>query len=190
MINFKQKVFTEYDAMKSLYQEIVKRSQGDRRRLYPIINSSSLLPILKGNNVVVERFVITTSMFGRDKFRMYLKIGAKAKMPDEVRLPGKVYDKDLANMSLSFSGKLFSNKNKNKNNNNNNNGGGGDGLIKANISPKISIKKKVTELLGEAIKYDKVDRSLVLEFNTIGDAIEALNILPFGIDYKIYFLDV
>ena len=191
MIIIRQKEFSEYDAMKSLYQEIIKRAQGDRRRLYPVINSSALLPILKGNNVVVERFVISTSTFGKDKYRMYLKIGAKAKLPDEVRLPGKYYDKDLCNMKLSFSGKLFSNNKNNNggNNNNNNNGGGGNGMINASITPSISIKKKVHEILGEAIKYDKKERSLILEFKSIGEAIETLNILPFGLDYKIYFLD-
>ena len=38
-------------------------------------------------------------------------------------------------------------------------------------------------------KYDKESRSLVLEFEKIGDAIKALNILPFGINYNIYLLD-
>lgn len=189
MIIIRQKQFSEYDAMKSLYQEIMKRAQGDRRRMYPIINTSALLPILKGNNVVVERFVISTSAIGRDKYRMYLKIGAKAKLPDEVRLPGRYYDKDLCGIKLSFSGKLFSKNNNNGNNNQGNNGGGGGSMVNASISPNISIKKKVHEILGEAIKYDKKERSLVLEFKTIGEAIETLNILPFGLDYKIYFLD-
>ena len=46
------------------------------------------------------------------------------------------------------------------------------------------------ELKGETLKYDKKERSLVLEFPDIRAAVEALNILPFGINYKIYLLDV
>ena len=85
MIQFKQKTFSEYDAMKSLYEEMKKF--GFDRRLKGIINSSSLIPVLKGNNIVIERFVISTSFGRSDKYRMYIKVGAKAKMPDEVRLP-------------------------------------------------------------------------------------------------------
>ena len=70
----------------------------------------------------------------------------------------------------------------------NNNNGGGDGLsTDMSIQPRLSYK--TTELLGETLKYDKESRSLVLEFEKIGDAIKALNILPFGINYNIYLLD-
>ena len=87
MIKFRQKIFSEYDAMRSLYVEIMKRLNGDRRR-FPIITMNELPAILRGNNVVIERFVISTSFFNKDKSRMYLKIGARAKLPDDVRLPG------------------------------------------------------------------------------------------------------
>ena len=218
MINFRQKNFSEYDAMRTLYVELMKRMNGDKSR-FPIINSSALIPILRGNNIVVERFVISTSMFGKDKYRMYLKIGAKAKLPDEVRLSGKTYDKRLGNFKFSLDHKIFSgderlslfsrknhqennrnnfndysqqdnnsNNNSNNNNNNNNNNKKG-GFINSSFSPEISIKYKVTELLGDAIKYDKPSRSLILEFNSIDDAINALNVLPFGLNYKIYLLD-
>lgn len=218
MINFRQKNFSEYDAMRTLYVELMKRINGDRGK-FPIINSSALIPILRGNNIVVERFVISTSMFGKDKYRMYLKIGAKAKLPDEVRLGGKTYDKRLGNFKFSLDHKIFSgderlslfsrknhqennrdnfndysqgnnnNGNNNNGNNNNNNNNKKGGFINSSFSPEISLKYKVTELLGDVIKYDKPSRSLILEFGSIDDAINALNVLPFGLNYKIYLLD-
>jgi DNA polymerase III gamma/tau subunit len=53
----------------------------------------------------------------------------------------------------------------------------------------MDLTVKVQELLGDAIVYDKKSRTLVLEFDSIRDAIQALNILPFGLNYKIYLLD-
>lgn len=176
MIEFRQKLFSEYDAMRSLYVELMKYSD---KRMFGIIDSTQLLPILKGNNVVIERFVISTAFGHRDRYRMYLKIGAKAKLPDEVRLPGHVYDKKLLNIKVRFGRKVFS---KNKG------GDGGDGLSVGADMP-IDISIPVKELLGDALKYDKKERSLVLEFNNIQDAIRAINILPFGINYKIYLLN-
>lgn len=202
MIKFRQKEFSEYDAMRSLYVELMKRCK-DR---FKVIDTSSLIPILKGNNIVIERFVISTSLFGADTYRMYIRIGAKAKLPDEVRLPGKVYDKRLLNVSMRFKGgvnkpfqnnfsdlintekervKLFSN---NKGKKNNNGGGGGD-AITAEVSPNLDLSIQRTKLLGEAVKYDKKSRLLVLEFSNIYEAIDALNILPFGLNYSIYLLN-
>ena len=60
--------------------------------------------------------------------------------------------------------------------------------ISASVSPNVNLTYEVRELLGEAVKYDKKERSLVLEFKTIDDAIRALNILPFGINYNIFLL--
>lgn len=173
--------------MRALYVELMKYSD---RNKFETISPSELIPILKGNNVVIERFVISHTPIGKDKYRMYLKIGAKAKLPDDVRLAGgHVYDKKLLDISLSLRGsslgpKMFSKKK----------GGGGDngggGNLRAEIkTPYLSLSKEVHELLGEAIKYDKKDRSLVLEFKDIPNAIRALNILPFGLSYKIYLLD-
>lgn len=196
MIKFRQKDFSEYDAMRSLYVELLKKSD---RNKFKVIDTSALIPILKGNNIVIEKFVISTSLFGRDKYRMYLKIGAKAKLPDEVRLPGKVYDKRLLSVRLTLKGgakafeqrdqsdtteptemrvKLFGKKN---------NGGGPD--IGSEISPNLDFTIERQELLGNAVKYDKKARLLVLDFNTIYDAINALNILPFGLNYNIYLLN-
>lgn len=186
MIKFRQKEFSEYDAMRELYVELMKRSDKNK---FPIIDTSALIPILKGNNIVIERFVISTSIFGTDKYRMYLKIGAKAKLPDEVRLSGRVYDKRLLNVRVSLKGgylkKQFSDKEKLFGKK----GGGPADQIQTELSPNLDLSIPVTKLLGEAIKYDKKSRSLVLEFSSINDAINALNILPFGLNYKIYLLD-
>lgn len=188
MIRFTQKQYTEYDAMRALYVDLMKYSDKNK---FEVIDKSALIPVLKGNSVVIERFVISTSMFGKDKYRMYLKIGAKAKLPDDVRLSSsRVYDKKLLDLSLSFKGgikpdqqKIFSG-NKNKNNN-----GSSFGINTEIKTPYFSINQEVHELLGKALKYDKKDRSLVLEFSDISSAIKALNILPFGLGYKIYLLD-
>ena len=205
MIQFRQKTFSEYDAMRTLYVELLKRG-GDRNK-WKVIDKGSLIPVLRGNNIVIERFVISTSFLHRDKYRLYLKIGAKAKLPDEVRLPEKVYDKKLANANVNINvGSFAPGVNKGGNNNNNNNnqqksfsgvvfkqkefkgGGGAPPTISANVSPSINITYEVRELLGEALKYDKKERSLVLEFGSVDDAIKALNILPFGINYNIFLL--
>lgn len=207
MIIFKQKAFSEFDAMRSLYMELVKNSKPNR---FQMIKLNSLLPILKGNNVVIERFVISTGLFKRDTYRMYLKIGAKAKMPDEVRLPSRVYDETLFNATLNvgfdgapiqknnseietktlFKEKSFGKNNKKKNNNGNGDGGGNRGGLKSNLNFPVNVSYEVKKLLGEAVNYDKKSRSLVLEFETIQDAINAINILPFGMNYRIYLLDI
>ena len=194
MIKFEQKQYTEYDAMRALYVELMRYSDKNK---FEVIDRSALIPVLRGNNVVIERFVISTSLFGKDKYRMYLKIGAKAKLPDEVRLAGqRVYDKNLLNFSIELKGgvkpRMFGKKGGGGNNNNNQNQGGGFGQISTGIKSDyqfFTIKQEVRELLGEALKYDKKDRSLVLEFNDIPSAIRALNILPFGLDYKIKLLN-
>jgi hypothetical protein len=175
--------------MKSLYQEILKLTGGDRQKKFPIINRSALIPILRGNNVVVEKFTISTSMFGREKYRMYLKIGAKAKLPDEVRLPSlKVYDQKLGNLSLNLKGSLMPEREKTFGNNNNKKGGAPP-TFSTDGYTNIEFRRKVQEILGEAIEYSKTKRSLVLEFKTIRDAIDALNYLPFGLNYSIKLLD-
>ena len=128
---------------------------------------------------------------------MYLKIGAKAKMPDAVRLPGQVRTNKLLNSSVSISGGIFRQKNNSeiefrqnefKGNGNNN---GPKPTISATINPVYAdIQYETTVPKGETIDYDKKSRSIVLEFDNVGDAIGALNILPFGLNYKVYLLDV
>ena len=179
--------------MRTLYTEL-GRAGLLRGGMYDIINTSQLIPILKGNNVVIEKFVISTSLFGKDKYRMYLKIGAKAKLPDEVRLPNRTNVERLGHISFNFK---------------NNTGGGGNNKqqqgkkdkdkkkkwqqrefgIEGSYNYQADIQLEVQNLLGEAIKYDKKARELILEFDSVQDAIRALNILPFGIRYKTYLLE-
>ena len=202
MIQFRQKQFTEYDAMKTLYERILRKTGGDRNRKFKIIDSSGLIPVLKGNNVVVEKFTISTSMFGKEKYRMYIKIGAKAKMPDEVRLPSfKEYDQRLGQLSLEVGSGIFGKEFQQKNNSyyeeslecrlfgNNKKGGGPKPMISPRWNYSTYINRKLQSILGEAIEYSKTQRSLVLEFTSVDDAIEALNFLPFGLNYQIYLLD-
>lgn len=193
MIQFRQKTFSEYDAMRALYVELQKR--GDKNK-WKVIDRDSLIPVLRGNNVVIERFVISTSFAHRDRYRLYLKIGAKAKLPDEVRLPERVYDRRLGNASLNFNMGLFAPGTKDQKQKNMSivfkqkefKGGGAPPTVSASVSPNINLTYEVRELLGEAVKYDKKERSLVLEFKSIDDAIRALNILPFGVNYNIFLL--
>lgn len=193
MIEFRQKIFSEYDAMRSLYIELMKNSD---RNKFGIIDQGSLIPILKGNNVVVERFVISTRPFTRkQKYRMYLKVGARAKMPDEVKLPNRVYDERLLGMQLNFNGSIPKDKEfseivtkKSEIFRQKEFGNGPPPTVIGTINPYINITHEVEEIIGDAVEYDKKSRSLVLEHNSIQDAIRALNILPFGINYKIYLL--
>lgn len=201
MIQFRQKEFSEYDAMRSLYVELMKNDAWKRR--IQVIDSSSLIPVLKGNNIVIERFVISTRTFGKDKYRLYLKVGAKAKMPDAVKLPGITRPKKLLGTSLEIQGgwfakqktqseieeqTIFRQKEFGKG------GGGGGGpkpMVSAKFFPTIGdLTYEKTEPRGETLEYNKKDRSIVLEFDSIPDAIGALNILPFGLNYKVYLLDV
>lgn len=252
MIEFRQKQFSEYDAMRQLYVELDKLGLF-RNRVIGVIDKSALIPILKGNNIVIEKFTQASRIFGKDRYRMYLKIGAKAKMPDEVRLPQYSRNKSLGNLQLSLNYGFLPNQGGGDNNGGNNNnqqgnnqsnnqssinpgpnttpnnqqgqsqgGNGGknqpgkgkkNGKNFSEISPVESptfrqkefgtppvanvsfrpnidfLNYQVHTLLGDAIKYDKRERSLVLEFSSIDDAIKALNILPFGLGYKIYLLD-
>ena len=203
MINFRLKNFTEYEAMKSLYNKLMEISHGDKRK-FPVIDKSALIPILRGNSVVIERFVISTSFFGKDKYRMYLRIGAKAKMPDEVRLPGVYRESRLLDSSIDIkvSKNLFSGSGSGSGSSEKKysdttrvklfgKGGDKEGFyINSQIAPvRASIQTTIQNLLGDAIKYSKPERLLVLEFSSIDDAVKALNILPFGINYKIYILD-
>jgi hypothetical protein len=196
MIQFRQKQFTEYDAMKTLYEKILRKTGGDKNKRFKIINKSQLIPILKTNSVVVEKFTISTSMFGRDKYRMYIKIGAKAKLPDEVRLPElKEHIKTVGNFNINLKGGLLGKKFSEMPAQKEFGKGGGGGnnnpgpVLGTELSKRINITRKVQEILGEAIEYSKTQRSLVLEFTSVDDAIEALNYLPFGLNYQIYLLD-
>ena len=259
MITFRQKEFTEYDAMKAFYNELCRLTD---RFKFPICTKSELFSILKGNNVVIEKFVIASPFFGRDVYRMYIRVGLKAKMPEAIKLTDKQYDKRLGDFQLNFkSGNYFgshgftmdkdkrngnsvtsigynrdynnnqgennnqggNNNNQKKGNNNNQKRGnnkpkqknhsdieyskglleqrefkGGNGIpswtptFTSEFHPdrdSMSISYLVKETLGEAIVNDKETRTVVLEFKSIHDAIRVLNVLPFGLNYKIYLLD-
>ena len=92
---------------------------------------------------------------------------------------------------------MFGKKNKGNNNNNQQNNGGGVPYVNPilnNTTNGYDVMYEIRSLIGEAIKYDKRDRSLVLEFdgpkeNAIRNLKEALNILPFGLNYNIYLLN-
>lgn len=270
MITFRQKEFTEYDAMKAFYNELCRLTD---RFKFPICTKSELFSILKGNNVVIEKFVIASPFFGRDVYRMYIRVGLKAKMPEAIKLTDKQYDKRLGDFQLNFkSGNYFgshgftmdkdkrngnsvtsigynrdynnqgennnnqrNNTNQRSNNNqreNNNNNNQRNNNQRSNNKPKqknhsdieyskglleqrefkgngnsipgwtptftsefhpdrdsMNISYLVKETLGEAIVNDKETRTVVLEFKSINDAIRVLNVLPFGLNYKIYLLD-
>lgn len=200
MIEFRQKQFSEYDAMRYLYTELMKNDAWKRR--IQTIDSNSLVPVLKGNNIVIERFVISTRPFHKDRYRMYLKIGAKAKMPDAVRLPGYTKNNKLWGSSIRISGGLFARQRNSSEIEENsvvfrqkefdkNNGGGGKPMISTEFSPVTGeIQYETTVPRGDTIDYDKKSRSIVLEFDSAQDAINALNILPFGLNYKVYLLDL
>lgn len=206
MILFRQKTFTEYDAMRLLYTEL-KRDNFWRDRVR-VVDRNSVISILRGNNILIERFVISSNFFGRDKYRLYLKIGAQANLPDEVRLPEVISQRRFLNAKIDIkpgtgwlyskaSEKLYSNKDKNKNKDNkgNNNNNPQVNSYLNNVSNGYDIMYEIRTLLADAIKYDKKDRSLVLEFDgpkefAIRNLKEALNILPFGLEYNIYLLGV
>ena len=198
MIEFRQKEFSEYDAMRYLWTELQKNDAWKRR--IQIIDSNSLIPILKGNNIVIERFVISTRAFHKDRYRMYLKIGAKAKMPDAVRLPGFTRSNKLLGSSLKLSGSIFAKQKtsseiepefRQKAFAKNNGGGGPKPTVSTELFPLSGeIQYDTTVPRGDTIDYDRKSRSIVLEFDSVQDAINALNILPFGLNYKVYLLDL
>jgi hypothetical protein len=134
---------------------------------------------------------------------MYLKVGAKAKMPDAVKLPGITRQKKLLGTSLEIQGGWFA-KQKEKSKSEIEEETTTAGFRQkefGNNGPKPMVTSRLyptfgdlvydkTETRGETLEYDKKDRSIVLEFDSIQDAIGALNILPFGLNYKVYLLDV
>ena len=220
MAIFRQKMFTEYDAMRSLYVELQRNT---RDIPFSVIDEHSLLSVLKENSVIIERFVISTTFGHKDRYRMYLKIGAKAKMPDQVRLPGYTKMHKIGNLGMTLENAEWADPNIDQGNYDQKLGGrnrlyqkdtyqkdkgfsapfsngnlriklfGDDKFhpdIRATLSPMIDLSYESSELTGETLKYDKRERSLVLEFPSVQDAVKALKILPFGINYKVYLLNL
>ena len=191
MIKFRQKEFSEADAMRPFF---VKLQREIRERHCPevkVIGKSELLPILSGNNVVIEKFVLSDKMFGKDTFKMYLRFGSKVKLPDILKLSDFRYE----TQSLLGGSRIDINIGENNNNNGNNNNNNKKKKKKFSIiTPKLGSlsfalnrDKKVS--LGEVILYDKKSRIAVIEFPSIENAIRSLNILPLGLNYKLYLLD-
>lgn len=218
MITFRQKSFSEFDAMKSLYNELRRNMRPDQLNKM-IINSSQLIPVLKGNSVVIEKFVITSSFLNPDKYRMYLRIGARAKLPESLRLPGFTRKDKIGNLQISFKnglntsdggqvsptspvtpnpakGFVFSDTTSGEfeqrlYGGKSKGGGGGGGFkpLETKFDPYINLERDVTTNLGEVIVYDKKTRTAVIEYNSIENAIRSLWILPFGLNYSLYLLD-
>lgn len=178
MIKFREKSYSEYDAMRELYNELNGYSSGGDTRRYEIISKSYLPGILKGNSVVVEKFTSVTKVFGKDRYRMYIRVGSKAKMPDEVRMPKSYQDKSIP---LSF--KIDTGVKKDNTQQNNQNDQSQSSGFRFNILTSES------KILGDAITYNKKERLLVLELDSVKDAAKALTVLPFGLGYKVYLLD-
>lgn len=191
MINFRQKEFAEYDAMRSLYVELMRP---ENRLRVEIISPRELVPVLKGNTVVIERFVISTSLFNKDKYRMYLKIGAKAKMPDAVRFSSRQEYRKLGTAGITINGKLekkektFGDSNDRGGKKKKKNNGGGN-YVGSTIPINAELGYTIKRLSAETISYDIQERSLVLEVESIRDAISVLNVLPFGLNYKLYLVN-
>lgn len=213
MIKFKEKTYSEYDAMRQLYVEMSKRYKSyDGKVGFKVISPSYLPGILKGNSVVIEKFVILSRLIGSNKYRMYIKLGSKIKLPDKIKLPS--LDRNYINMGIMKAnvgnGSLFKNNQyQNKKSeepeddedeedtsesqfNRRKKGKRYSNKKESNSGFRLETSKGLGILsnkpLGSTILYDKNSRSLVLEFDSIGSAVESLNYLPLGINYDIYLL--
>lgn len=190
MIRFRQKEFTEADAMRPFYVKLQEYMRDRRCPQVQVIGKNEMLPILSGNNVIIERFVLAGKLLGKDKFKMYLRFGSKVKLPNEFKLSDFKYEtKSLLGGSKINVGISTGN--------NNNQGGNNKNKHKrfSIIGPEINslsfaLNRDVKVSLGEVIHYDKSDRIVILEFNNIDSAIRSLNILPLGLSYKLYLLDL
>ena len=206
MITFKRKEFSEYENMRVLYNEIQRNFY--LKNKIRMIDPSALPSILRGNNVVIEKFSIITSLFNKDRYVMYLKMGAKVKLPDKIRLDGDNVKENIGNMSIKFKSGIpkFNNGSSEKNfsdtygtriffesggkdNGKKKKKGGDGGFINAEFTPYENLSYDYTRLVGRVVKYNKIERSLVLEFDSKMDALKALDILPFGLDYNLYLLN-
>ena len=207
MITFKRKEFSEYENMRILYNEIQRNFY--LKNKIRMIDPSALPSILRGNNVVIEKFSIITSLFNKDRYVMYLKMGAKVKLPDKIRLDGDNMKENIGNMSIKFKSsipkfnngssekkfsdtyetRMFGPENGGKGGGKKKKGNGGGGFINAEFTPYENLSYDYTRLVGRVVKYNKIERSLVLEFDSKMDALKALDILPFGLDYNLYLLN-
>lgn len=212
MIKFKQKEFSEADAMRPFYVKLQRDMRERKCPFVQVIGKSEMLPILSGNNVIIEKFVLVDKILGKDRFRMYLRFGSKVKLPDVFKLSEFEYrDKPLfgasklnVNLDLGSGNGGGGNNNNNGNNKKNKNKNNqqkkfSEGSLGQKefgfLSPKLeglsfAISRTVKNSLGEVTFYDKKNRIATIEFSNIQDAIKSLNILPLGLNYKLYLLDV
>ena len=214
MIQFREKTYSsrEYDAMRTLYVNLCRRF--DRNRI-KTIDQNQLASALKGNNIIIERFVINKPFFGVDTYRIYLKIGARAKMPDQVRLPSHKFKNRFGDIKTRFRGgwgdktlqlenhyrgefdpstdTRFSDTNEESRqklfgDKKKGGGGGGEG-VSFEFTPYIPNEYESQELMADVLLFDKKSRTLVLEAKTVDSIIDSLNLLPFGLNYNILLLD-
>ena len=206
MIKFRQKEFSEADAMRPFFVKLQREIRERRAPFVQVISKNEMLPILSGNNVIIEKFVLSDKLIGKDTFKMYLRFGSKVKLPEIMKLSEFEYkNKSLlggSRIDIDLSSGSNNGNNGGGNNNSNNqqkkkNKGNNKFPQQKQYSlfnPKLNglsftLSRDVKESLGEVILYDKKSRIAVLEFKNISDAIKALNILPLGLNYKLYLLD-
>lgn len=191
MIKFVQKEFSEADAMRPFYVKLQEYMRDRRCPFVQVIGKNEMLPILSGNNVIIERFVITQRVFGKDSFKMYLRFGSKVKLPDNFELSDFRYETKSLLGGTKLSVGIGGGNNNNQGNKNNNKKNKKFSLIGPEInSLSFALNRDVKVKSGEVVHYDKSNRIAVLEFNNIDNAIRSLNILPLGLNYKLYLLDL
>lgn len=219
MIEFREKFYSEADAMRELYLKLQERQRTRKPPILKgIIQLEDLPSVLRGNNVVIEKFVLVRSFLGKDKYRVFLKMGSKVKLPKTVALPSKSYDKSIGKVSLGYTdakiGSPFYNQQqqqqqqqKQKLNSEtekesivwgkleeriykDKGGGGGASIGGIRFEPSgMNLNYTKKEPLGDVVKYSQKDRSLVIESKSVDNILDSLNVLPFGLNYNIYLLD-
>lgn len=175
MIKFREKLYSEYDAMKSLYNTLKSRNAK-----FEVISDDALPAVLRGNNIVIEKFMISTSYFGRDKYRTYIKLGSRLKLPTSVRLPKYYENKRVGGLGLNI---LLPKPGSDQSQSNQQ-----GQQSKKNKGASMSLDITTAKVPADTLKYDKSSGTLILESDSIQDAVNALNILPFGISYKVFIL--
>lgn len=189
MIVFKEKQYTEYENTRLLYNELTRYGE-DRNMRVEIINRSQLIPVLKGDCVVVEKFVISTSFFGKDKYRMYIKIGARTPLPEAIKLDSQSGYEKVGKLTFKINtGDDNNNNNNNNKNNKKNNKGKNFSVLSGKYDYSVDLQRDTRNPYGEVIKYDKKSRELIIECDSVRDAVYCLKILPFGFHYKRFLLD-
>ena len=122
---------------------------------------------------------------------MYLRFGSKVKLPDNFELSDFRYETKSLLGGTKLSVGIGGGNNNNQGNKNNNKKNKKFSLVGPEInSLSFALNRDVKVKSGEVVHYDKSNRIAVLEFNNIDNAIRSLNILPLGLNYKLYLLDL